>query len=125
MWFYTGEIEMKYTMRLTEAPFRQLKNGTKTIELRLNDEKRKEIRIGDTIQFINLGDLKDTLLTKVIDIYVFDSFADLYSTLSLEDLGYSEDEFSTASSKDMDKFYTPEEQALYGVVGFRIELEKK
>ena len=115
---------MKYTMRLSETPFRQLKNGTKTIELRLNDEKRRRIKIGDTIQFINLEDKKDTLMTKVVDIYTFDSFADLYSVLPLEDLGYDETEFSTASPKDMDKFYTPEEQSHYGVVGFRIELKK-
>ena len=112
-------------MRLTGIPFEQLKNGTKTIELRLNDEKRKKIKIGDTIQFINLEDIKDTLLTKVIDIYTFDSFADLYSTLPLKDIGYGEGEFSTASPKDMDKYYTPEEQAHYGVVGLRIELKTK
>ena len=30
---------MKYKMNLNDEPFSSIKNGTKTIELRLNDEK--------------------------------------------------------------------------------------
>jgi ASC-1-like (ASCH) protein len=32
-------IKMKHEMRLNDEPFTYIKNGTKTIELRLNDEK--------------------------------------------------------------------------------------
>ena len=32
---------MKHEMKLNNGPFEQIKNGTKTIELRLYDEKRK------------------------------------------------------------------------------------
>ncbi|MBB1548964.1 MAG: DUF3850 domain-containing protein [Clostridiales bacterium] len=31
---------MKHEMKLNNEPFERIKNGTKTIELRLNDEKR-------------------------------------------------------------------------------------
>ena len=31
---------MKHEMKLNNGPFEQIKNGTKTIELRLNDEKK-------------------------------------------------------------------------------------
>jgi hypothetical protein len=30
----------QYEMKLNNEPFERIKNGTKTIELRLNDEKR-------------------------------------------------------------------------------------
>lgn len=30
---------MKYNMKLNNEPFNLIKNGTKTVELRLNDEK--------------------------------------------------------------------------------------
>lgn len=113
---------MEYTMRLTAAPFEQLKNGTKKIELRLYDEKRKKIKTGDTVLFINLKDPDDTLLTRVTDVYTFASFEDLYRALPLQDLGYSADELASASPKDMNQFYSPEEQAQYGVVGFRLNL---
>ena len=39
-----------------------------------------------------------------------------------EDLGYSAEEVAAASPKDMEEFYSPEEQAQYGVVGFRLDL---
>ncbi len=113
---------MEYTMRLTATPFEKLRNGSKVIELRLYDEKRKRIKIGDTILFISLKDPSDTLLTRVADIYRFASFEDLYRALPMEELGYSEDEVATASPKDMEEFYSPEEQAQYGVVGFRLDL---
>lgn len=113
---------MEFTMRLTEAPFEKLRDGSKKIELRLYDEKRQQIKIGDTILFISLKDPYDTVLTRVTDIYRFASFEDLYEVLPLEDLGYSAGEVATASSKDMDEFYSPEEQAQYGVVGFRLDL---
>ena len=113
---------MEYTMRLTAAPFEQLRNGTKRIELRLYDEKRKKIKTGDTILFISLKDPNETVLTRVSDIYRFASFEDLYKTLPLADLGYSEEDVTTASPKDMEQFYSPEQQAQYGVVGFRLDL---
>ena len=109
-------------MRLTAAPFEKLRNGSKVIELRLYDEKRKRIKTGDTILFISLKDPNDTLLTRVADIYTFASFEDLYRALPLEDLGYSADEVPTASPKDMEQFYTEEDQEKYGVVGIQIKL---
>lgn len=113
---------MKYIMRLTVVPFEKLRNGSKTIELRLYDEKRKKIKKGDIILFISTENRNDRLLARVIDIYTYASFKDLYRELSLRDLGYSAEESITASSKDMEQFYSPEEQAQYGVVGFRLEL---
>lgn len=116
------EIGMEYIMQLAAEPFEKLRNGTKKIEMRLYDEKRKRIKTGDTILFISLKNPSDTLLTQVTDIYTFASFEDLYRALPLEDLGYSAEEVAAASSKDMEEFYSPKEQAQYGVVGFRLEL---
>ena len=116
------EKGMEFTMRLTAAPFEKLRDGSKKIELRLYDEKRRQIKIGDTILFISLKDPNDTVLTRVSDIYRFTSFEDLYKALPLVDLGYSDRDVTTASPKDMEKFYSPEEQAQYGVVGFRLDL---
>ena len=38
-------------MKLNESPFDRIKNGTKTIEFRLYDDKRKQIKVGDKIEF--------------------------------------------------------------------------
>ena len=42
---------MVHKMRLVDFAFNAIKNGTKDIEVRLNDEKRQLINIGDTILF--------------------------------------------------------------------------
>ena len=42
---------MVYKMKLNESPFERIKNGTKTVEFRLYDKKRQQIKIGDKIEF--------------------------------------------------------------------------
>ncbi len=42
---------MVHEMLLAPKPFEMMKSGQKTIELRLYDEKRKHIQIGDRIRF--------------------------------------------------------------------------
>ena len=44
---------MKHNMNLNNRPFKSIKEGTKTIELRLNDEKRSLLKVGDEIEFTN------------------------------------------------------------------------
>ena len=111
---------MTHTMRLQPAPFEMIKNGTKTIELRLFDDKRRKIRIGDTIVFISAGQYAETLEVKVTGLFVFDSFAELYAALPLLECGYTEEDIDTASPEDLDLYYSKEEQQKYGVVGIQI-----
>ena len=111
---------MKHTMRLNARPFEMIKSGQKTFELRLYDEKRKWIRVGDEIEFVNA--LGEKLLCKVIALYRFTSFQELYATLPLLKCGYTKLDVSTASSSDMELYYSKEEQAQYGVIGIEIQL---
>lgn len=43
-------------MKLQDKYYEYILNGTKRIEIRLNDEKRQGIKIGDKIRFINESD---------------------------------------------------------------------
>lgn len=56
---------MTHKMNLQDKYFDFIKNGTKRIELRLNDEKRQQIKIGDSIEFSNE---KDKFTAKVIGL---------------------------------------------------------
>ena len=112
---------MTHSMQLQPSPFEMIKEGTKTIELRLFDEKRQKIRIGDTIAFTNT-ETKEILEVKVLELYVFDSFEALYSRLPLLECGYTKDDIDTASPDDMKEYYPDELQRQYGVVGIRIAL---
>lgn len=69
---------MIHEMKLNESPFERIKNGTKTIEFRLYDEKRKKVKIEDKIEFSKLPDLQEKILAQVIDIYKDKSFKNLF-----------------------------------------------
>jgi len=112
----------EHTMNLHPAPFAMIRSGRKTIELRLYDEKRQAIAVGDTIRFNNTGTEGGTLLTKVVALHRFDSFEELYRQLPLLKCGYTEEDVDTASPKDMEAYYPAEQQKKYGVLGIGVEL---
>ena len=109
---------MKHEMKLNNEPFECIKNGTKTIELRLNDEKRKLLTVGDYIEFINRV-TNEKLLVEVIDLFKYNSFEELYIHFNKIEMGYSINE--EANPKDMENYYSKEEQEKYGVLGIKIK----
>ena len=109
-------------MNLNESPFSLIASGKKTIEMRLFDERRKQISVGDTLVFKNVSDESKTLSCKVKKLHIFESFEELYASLPLEKCGYLPDEIPFASYRDMEIYYPPERQKDYGVVGIEIEL---
>lgn len=61
---------MKHKMKLQEKYYDFIINGTKRIEIRLNDEKRQTIKLGDTIEFSKEPELKDKFDAKVIGLII-------------------------------------------------------
>ncbi len=112
---------MEHLMRLNSKPFEMIKSGQKDIELRLYDEKRAKIKPGDRIKFINTEN-GSHLLCEVTRIHRFSSFAELYKNLPLLRCGYTNEDILNADAKDMDEYYTPDEQEKYGVVGIELNL---
>ena len=110
-----------HEMRLHPAPFAMIKSGQKRIELRLMDEKRRRVRVGDLIRFCSTGTPAESLIARVSAIYPFSSFEELYRSLPLEDCGYRPEEVASASPADMASYYSEEEEKRFGVVGIRIE----
>lgn len=108
---------MKYNMKLKNEPFNLIKNGTKTVELRLNDEKRKLLNIGDEIEFTNIYN-NEKLLVEILNLFKYANFEELYKHFNKEEMGYSTDE--EANPKDMEAYYSKEEQKKYGVLGIKI-----
>ena len=113
---------MKHEMRLREAPFRAIGCGQKTVEMRLYDEKRQKICVGDEILFIHAEREEERLFCRVTALWRFASFAELYKTLPLTACGYTAEEARTASPDDMAQYYSPEEQERYGVLAIGISL---
>ena len=110
-------------MKLAPHPFEMIKSGQKTIELRLMDEKRKEIKIGEEIVFTNVA-TGETVTATVVNLHSFDSFEELYKALPLLKCGYTKENISRAHYSDMEQYYPLEEQKKYGAVGIELELKK-
>ena len=115
------EGKMTHEMRLDPAPFAAIARGDKTLELRLYDEKRRAIAKGDLLLFTN-RESGATLKTRVVDLFRFRDFAELYAMLPLSKCGYSPEEIPNASPADMEKYYPLAEQKKYGVVAIEISL---
>ena len=111
-----------HELHLNDGPFNNIKNGTKTIEMRLFDEKRKLIQENDIIEFENRT-TKEILKTRVKALHKYPTFEELYKHFDKISLGYDENE--KANSQDMDIYYSIEEQEKYGVVGIEIEVIKE
>lgn len=109
---------MIHKMKLNESPFERIKNGMKTIEFRLYDEKRQQIKIGDQIEFLKLPDLQEKLLVDVVELYREDTFEKLFKKLYSDE---NEEEI-IRKSKAMYKYYSVEKEKEYGVFGIKISL---
>ena len=113
---------MKHQMKLNREPFEQMKSGIKTIELRLYDEKRSLIKIGDEIEFFHKGS-GESLVADVVALHRFKSFKDLYETLPLCQCGYTAENVDQASPSDMNRYYSAELQGEYDVIGIELRLK--
>lgn len=112
---------MVHSMKLANSPFTSIKAGTKTIEMRLYDKKRREVKIGDTIQFTN-RDTGENIVAEVLSLHIFNSFEEMYNAFDKVLLGYAENEI--ANPCDMSQFYSDEEIKKYKVVGIETKLIK-
>ena len=107
---------MLHKMKLNKSPFERIKNGTKKVEFRLYDEKRKQIKVGDKIEFSKLPDLEEKLLVDIVELYREDKFENLFKKL------YSDEEEIERKTKAMYEIYSPEKEQQYGVLGIKIKI---
>ena len=110
-----------HEMKLQPKYYNYIINGTKRIEFRLNDEKRRLIKIGDTIKFLKEPNLDESFEAKVIGLIRYDSFKDMFEDFDislLADKTITKDELENV----LNEFYTKDLQKQYGVLGIRIEI---
>lgn len=105
-------------MKLQPGPFDLIKAGKKTVEVRLFDEKRKAVRVGDTIVFSRLPDLGQKIVVTVVHLANFATFQDLLAAYPAERFGVLEKEGLLSS---LYTFYTPAEEARFGVVAIEVQ----
>lgn len=97
-----------YTMSLHDDPFIRIASWEKTMEYRLFDEKRKDIKIWDKIQFTN-RDFWNTCMTQVVWLVHYPTFDELFADIQ-----------SCLKDDSIWLYYTIEEQKKHWVLGIKI-----
>ncbi len=111
---------MIHEMKLKPKPFSQIKNQLKKVELRLNDEKRQRIHIGDFIEFTNIV-TNEKIIVQVTKLCKFPNFDILYNHYQDKTiLGYLPNEIPNPN--DMLSYYTKDEILKNGVLGIEFIL---
>jgi ASC-1-like (ASCH) protein len=100
--------------------FQAIKEGKKKVEVRLNDEKRKEIKVGDTIEFIKIPELDETLKVEVTELREYDTFQSMYEDIPFEDFdckGWTIKEMVEGTYE----IYTPEQEKKWGTLAITVK----
>ena len=112
------ECDMQtHEMSLQTDPFMKIKNGKKRVELRLADEKRKTIRVGDRIVFHHKEN-GETIEKCVVGLHAYRNFDAVLSDFSRTDIGFDDKLGSPCSI--MRAYYSDEEVEKYGVLAIRL-----
>lgn len=111
-------LKNRLIMRLDNEPFYLIKDGHKTIEVRLNDAKRQSIDPGDIISFIN-NKTGHSLDVKVINLLRYPNFDSLFDSCNVYDFGSNN---KILSVEKMRNYYSREDEKEYGVLGIKIKL---
>ena len=113
---------MEMNVHLHPDVFEIVKQGVKDIEVRVNDEKRRKLKVGDTLVFLKRPLEDESIKAKVIGLEYYDNFIELVNHYDMKRIyldGYTKENYL----KEMARFYTDEEQKEYGVVAIIFEKE--
>lgn len=115
-------MQMVHTMGLYGQYFKAMKEGKKTVEVRLNDEKRREIKIGDTIEFVKVPEQDEIVKVQVTDLRKYDTFKEMYEAIPFQYFdceGWSMKEMLEGTYE----IYTPEQEKRWGTLAITIKYE--
>lgn len=106
---------MYHVMKLQSHYFEQIAQKTKTIEVRLNDEKRRALNIGDIIVFCHTT-TNQLLTTTITQLAVHETFTQLFASAPAIQFGVDEH----GDLPNMHQFYNIDDEKKYGVVGIHL-----
>lgn len=127
-----------FVMHLADDMFDKVKAGEKTVEIRLFDDKRKLVDIGDYIEFRKSSDESETVRRRVSDLDIRQTFGEMFlndrylgdmkwsKTLRFtpKQLGAPDDATESSLVEAMYRFYDKSQEEEYGVIAFTLEKPK-
>lgn len=108
---------------LSEPWFTLISMGLKTVEGRKNKGKYKEMKVGDIIEWVNDDFKPRSIMTRVVDKNVYPTFKEYLESSGLENCLPGMPDIAHGLSVYY-KYFTPEDEATYGVVAIKLELVK-
>lgn len=112
---------MRHTMGLDNEYFRLMKEGKKRIEVRLNDEKRRKIKIGDTIKFKKLSGQDEVMEVEVTNLTTYSGFQEMYKQVPFVDMGcggWTMDRMINGTFE----IYSKEQETQWGALAIEVKL---
>lgn len=109
---------MEHHLKLKSPFFEKVANGSKKMELRLFDKKRRLMRLGDTLVFHENDYPEKIILKKVAGLVRFPDFESLIQVMPLSLFDSLTKE---ALLSDVNQFYSLEDQKENGVLGILLE----
>jgi len=110
---------MKHEMKIKAGYFEKIKSGEKIYEVRLNDEKRRLLKVGDVLILKKEPEQKEELHLQIKDLIYFKSFKEMVNTLPLNQVG-----FAGMLKEDVvtvyHQFYTLADEEKFGVVAIKV-----
>ena len=120
-WCVFNNSIKNHVMGLQKEYYNRVYCKEKIYEARLNDEKRKKIKIGDIITFSMDPDRKESFNVLVINKFVFSSFKEMVDKLELKKLGFVNKKRNEVASI-YHSFYPVDQENKYGVVVFEVRV---
>lgn len=110
---------MIHKMGLYGEYFQSIIEGEKKVEVRLNDERRRKINVGDMIEFIKVPQQDEILKVHVTGIRKYDTFKKMYEDIPFKDFdceGWTLNEMIDGTYE----IYTPEQEKEWGTLAITI-----
>lgn len=109
-------------MHLNDFIFKRMKDGLKKREYRVNDEKRRQVRIGDIIEFHNNSNEDEVILMDVVKIENYSSLDEAVDKYFDEDFKeLYKDTKSVVDACYDNGFIDPKEIREFGIVVFELK----
>ncbi len=111
-----------FEMKLQPAAYDKIRTGIKVIELRLYDEKRQLISLGDHITFFRQPSPGESMTVQVVALLRYPSFSALISDFPCAWFGGSSRKELLA---ELRRYYSEEDEKRYGIVGIKVQRVEK
>ncbi len=108
-----------HDMRLADQAFQKIKSGSKSLELRVGDDKRRAVARGHLIRFHDM-DRSQSILVEVLEVLEYEDFFQLYLDLDPGQMGYGPQD--QPDPRHMYAIYPPALIEEKGALAFRIRL---